>query len=380
MKKMNNIYADHSATTPLLSEALEAMMPYLQEDYGNPSSLHGRGVMARRAVEEARARVAECIGAYADEIYFTSGGTESDNWALFGTVMDMRKKDCHLVVSSIEHHAVLNSCKALKGEGVEVTCIPVTVDGRVEVSELMKALRQETRLVSIMFANNEIGTIQKIGELASVAHMNGTLFHTDAVQAVGHVKVDVKELGVDMLSASAHKFNGPKGVGFLYVKRGIVISPFHCGGHQEGGMRAGTENVAGIVGMAAALDFHTRNLVVNERRLSSLAELLIGMIAEECQNAVFNGDRKQCLPGHISVSFPGCDGEALLHMLDLKGICVSTGAACNSRTTEISYVLKAIGLDERTAKGTLRISLGYENSEEEIRRIASTLAGVVKKV
>ena len=379
---MNNpsIYADHAATTPLMPEALEAMLPYLRQDFGNPSSLYRRGQEARKALEDARATISKCISARPNEIFFTSGGTESDNWALTGVARALRSKGKHIVVSSIEHHAILNCRAALEAFGYEVTLLPVASDGRVTPESLEEALRPDTILVSVMLANNEIGTIQDIPALAKIAHHHGVLFHSDAVQALGHISVNVRRLGADLLSASAHKFNGPQGCGFLYVKDDTPMQPFHLGGQQERGLRAGTENVAGIVGMAVALERNVQNLNPNKRRLDALEGQLRKLIKKGCKNAVFNGDVKRHLPGHISVSFPKYDGEAMLHLLDLKGICVSTGAACNSRVTEVSHVLQAIGLVPDIAKGTLRITLGYENTDKDILAIAETLLSILPKL
>ena len=374
------VYADHAATTPLLPEALDAILPYFQEKFGNPSRLYSRGVQTREAVTKARTTIACCLHALPEEIYFTSGGTESDNWALAGVTRALRRKGKHIIVSSIEHHAVLNCCKALEEDGYEITYLPVTHKGKVEVETLKQMLRTDTVLVSIMLANNEIGTIQDITSLAKIAHQHGILFHTDAVQAVGHIPVDVKRLGVDLLSASAHKFNGPQGCGLLYVKSGTPIQPFHRGGQQERGLRAGTENVPGIVGMAVALEHHTRNFGITQRRLRAFTQRLKEIVIKGWPEAVFNGYCRRNLPGHISVSFPGCDGEALLHLLDLKGICVSTGAACNSHSTEISHVLRAIGLEEQVARGTLRITLGDENTSQEVLTIANTTLDMVRKI
>lgn len=380
MSKPCNIYADHAATTPLLPEALKAMLPYLRQDFGNPSSLYHRGQEARQAVEEARAAIGRCIHAKADEILFTSGGTESDNWALEGIARALRHKGRHIAVSAIEHHAVLNCCKMLENDGCKVTYLPVSPTGRVEAETLEKVLRPDTILVSIMLANNEIGTIQDIPSLARIAHRKGVLFHTDAVQAIGHIRVDVRRLGVDLLSASAHKFNGPQGCGFLYVKSGTPIQPFHLGGQQERGLRAGTENVAGIVGMATALEHNVQNLLQRKRHLGGLERDLRELLKKGLGKAVFNGDSRRHLPGHISVSFSGYDAEALLHLLDLKGISVSTGAACNSKATEVSYVLQAIKLAPEVAKGTLRITLGDDNNHQDVHTIAETILSILPKV
>ncbi len=354
-------------------------MPYLKEDFGNPSIQYGRGVKARYAVDEARAIIANCVHARQKEIFFTSGGTESDNWALESVCKALKNKGKHIIVSSIEHHAVLNTCAALETEGYDVSYLPVNTNGIVETSNLEKSIRPDTVLISIMLANNEIGTIQDIKTLASVAHDHGVLFHTDAVQAVGHIPVNVKRLGVDLMSASAHKFNGPQGCGFLYVKHGTPILPFHHGGQQEAGQRAGTENVAGIVGMATALQYHIKEMRGLEKRLKEMAKTFKNIISAKYPQAVFNGDSRKRLPGHVSVSFPGRDGEALLHLLDLKGICVSTGAACNSRSTEISHVLRAIGLSDDVTKGTLRVTFGYGNTVQDAEVIANTLVVLLKK-
>ena len=374
----NSIYADHAATTPLLPEALEAMSPYLKEDFGNPSSLYGRGVKARHAVDKARHDIAGCIHARQNEIFFTSSGTESDNWALEGICKALKNKGKHIIVSSIEHHAVLNTCTALEADGVDVSYLPVKANGMVEASELERSIRPDTVLVSIMLANNEIGTIQDIKTLTAIAHDHGVLFHTDAVQAISHIPVNVKRLGVDLMSASAHKFNGPQGCGFLYVKHGTPILPFHYGGQQEFGMRAGTENVAGIVGMATALQYHVKNMRESEKRLKDMAKTFKDIISTNIPQAVFNGDSRKRLPGHVSVSFPGHDGEALLHLLDLKGICVSTGAACNSRSTEVSHVLRAIGLPNDVVKGTLRVTFGRGNTVQDAEIIANTLISLLR--
>ena len=376
----NNIYADHSATTPLLPEALEAMLPYLKEDFGNPSSPYGRGVKTHHAVEDARNVIADCIHARQNEIFFTSGGTESDNWALNGVAKTLKDKGKHIIVSSIEHHAVLNTCAALEAEGYEVTFLPVDANGKVALSDLEMSIREDTVLISIMLANNEIGTIQDIKAMAAVAHDHGVLFHTDAVQAVGHIPVNVKRLGVDLMSASAHKFNGPQGCGFLYVKHGTPIQPFHYGGQQEAELRAGTENVAGIVGMATALQYHIRNMHESEKRLKEMAKTFKDIVSDNTPKAIFNGDNRKRLLGHVSVSFPGRDGEALLHLLDLKGICVSTGAACNSRSAEVSHVLRAIGLPYDVAKGTLRVTFGHGNTIHDAENIANTLIAILKKI
>jgi cysteine desulfurase len=373
------VYADHAATTPLMPEALDAMLPWLKEGFGNPSSLHSFGREAHKAVEEARATIAECIGAKPEEIFFTSGGTESDNWALKGVMREVRDLGRNrLAVSAIEHHAVLNAAQELAHEGFIVDTIDVRTDGWAKAQSLSDSLHPETGLVSIQLANNEIGIIQRIADFARITHRSHAFFHRDAVQAVGHIHIDVRELGVDLLSASAHKFNGPKGVGFLYMKKGTHIRAVQQGGMQELGMRAGTENVAGIVGMAAALKHNMENLADNELHVRQLADKLRDGIRSICPQAVFNGHRRVHLPGIINVAIPGHPAEGMLHILDMKGIAVSVGAACNSKVTTISHVLKAIGLSDEVAACTLRISLGPENTDDEVERILSVFKVFVK--
>lgn len=378
------IYADNAATTKLDSDAFEAMKPYLLDDYGNASQPYFFGKKAAHAIKEARKTIAECINASPEEIFFTSGGTESDNWAIkcFGFSSTGIR---HIVTSKIEHHAVLNACRQceLDDSGkTDVFYIANDRTGTVLAEDLIRILQRpreaaascETTLVSVMFANNEIGTIQPIKELARIAHDNGALFHTDAVQAVGHVKIDVKELGVDYLSASAHKFNGPKGIGFLYVRKGAPIHPLHNGGTQENGMRSGTEDVASIVGMAVALKKNCETIDENAEKLCRLETILLEGI--HGLDFMRNGAEKH-IPGNISLSFKDKDGEALLHRLDLMGICVSTGSACDSVNTQISHVLKAIELPEEYAKGTIRISLGKSTIVDETKIIAKKLFDII---
>ncbi len=353
-----------------MPEALDAMLPWLKEGFGNPSSLHSFGREAHKAVEEARATIAECIGAKPEEIFFTSGGTESDNWALKGVMREVRDLGRNrLAVSAIEHHAVLNAAQELAHEGFIVDTIDVRTDGWAKAQSLSDALHPETGLVSIQLANNEIGTIQRIADFARITHRSHAFFHTDAVQAVGHIHVDVRILGVDLLSASAHKFNGPKGVGFLYMKKGTHIRAVQQGGMQELGMRAGTENVAGIVGMATALKRNVENLEANENHVRQLAEQRREGIRLLCPQAVFHGHLRDHLPGIVSVAIPGHPAEGMLHILDMKGIAVSAGAACNSKVTKVSHVLKAIGLSDELASCTLRISFGPDNSAKNVETI-----------
>lgn len=369
------IYADNAATTKLDIDAFEAMKPFLLEEYGNPSQPYAFSRTPKKAIMKSRAIIAECIGASPEEIYFTSGGTESDNWAIKGTALSGEKKGA-IITSSIEHHAVLHACEAMARLGHSVEYIAPSSDGVITPTALSSAIAEPTKLASIMFANNEIGTVQPIEELCEIAHAHGALFHTDAVQAVGHIPIDVKKLGVDMLSASAHKFNGARGIGFLYIRKGTSIVPYSDGGSQESGYRAGTENTAGIVCMAKALQVNCEKLSENQVYVRSLETELLNRLRGKNITFIKNGG-VDTLPGLISLSFEGKDGEAILHRLDLMGIAVSTGSACNSRDTEISHVLGAIKLDEKYAKGTIRISLGKSNTVEDVIQIADALEKIV---
>ncbi len=373
MKRL--IYADNAATTKLDREAFEAMVPWMTEQYGNASQPYSFAREPKKALAEARALIAASINADPEEIFFTSGGTESDNWAIKGSAFsdpDHRAT----ITSAFEHHAVLCSCAAIEKLGYPVTYLQPTADGTITPEALESCITDHTRLVSIMFANNEIGSIQPIKELCSIAHSYGALFHTDAVQAVGHINIDVKNLGIDMLSASAHKFNGPKGIGFLYVRRGTRIGSYADGGSQERGFRAGTENVASIVGMAVALKNNASMLKANQDKVRSLEKALLEKMNAAGIPFVRNGG-EHTLPGIISLSFDGRDGEAILHRMDLMGISVSTGSACDSKNTEISHVLQALHIPESLANGTIRISLGKNNSLSEIDEIASSLTKIV---
>lgn len=373
---MKKIYADHAATTKLSKSALAAMMPYLQDSYKNPSTLYSSARVPRKAIAEARDIISSAIGAFSEEIVFTSGGTEADNWAIknvFLTGDTYRKK---IITSCIEHHAIINSCEVMEKLGFEVIYLPVDRKGIINPEILEKEMGNDIALVSIMFANNEIGTIQNIKELALVAHKYGALFHTDAVQAVGHIKIDVKELDIDMLSASAHKFNGPKGIGFLYVKKGVEIHSLITGGSQESGKRAGTENVACIVGMAEALMENVSSLEENGRYLFSLEKLFLEKLKKNNIDFIVNGSTNKN-PGNISLSIADLDGEVLLHRLDLKGIEVATGSACDSVNTQISHVIRAIEVPEKYARGTIRISLGMDNTIEDIEIMAQELSDIV---
>lgn len=368
------IYADNAATTKLDSEAFEAMVPWLLDEYGNASQPYAFARKPKKALAEARAIIAECINALPEEIFFTSGGTESDNWAIKGSAFADAEKRA-TITSAFEHHAVLHSCEAIERLGYPVSYLMPTADGVITADALGGMISNTTRLVSVMFANNEIGTIQPIKELCDVAHSHGALFHSDAVQAVGHVKIDVQELGVDMLSASAHKFNGPKGIGFLYIRKGTKILPYADGGAQESQYRSGTENIASIVGMVIALKENCTNLERNKVLLQSLEHKLLEDLSTSHIQFVRNGGN-HTIPGLISLSFSGADGEAILHRMDLMGISISTGSACNSVNTKISHVLKAIKLDETLAKGTIRISFGKNNTEDDVCAIATALVKI----
>ncbi len=371
------IYADHAATTKLDSFAFEAMKPFLLNEYGNASQLYSFSRSAKKALRQSRERIATCINANPEEIYFTSGGTESDNWAIKSSALvygDLRAT----ITSQIEHHAVLNACASVEKMGFPVVYLPVDSDGVVQPTVLKDVITPNTKLVSIMFANNEIGSVQPIKELCTIAHKNGALFHTDAVQAVGHLAIDVKALGVDMLSASAHKFNGPKGIGFLYIKHGINFPPLLDGGSQEFGMRAGTENVASIVGMAVALENSCNHILKSTEKLQRLEKCLVNELKAANLDFILNGSRLRT-PGNISLSFKNASGEMLLHRLDLMGICVSTGSACDSTTTQVSHVLQAIKVPAEYIQGTIRITLGFENTEEDVLKIAKSLIKILQK-
>lgn len=373
-KKM--IYADNAATTRLDTDAFEAMKPWLLTEYGNASQLYSFARGPKKAMANAREIIAECIHADPEEIYFTSGGTESDNWVIKGSAFSDPDRKA-TITSAIEHHAVLRACAAIERLSYPVAYLMPTVEGRITSAALREIITPGTRLVSIMYANNEIGAIQPIRELCAVAHENGALFHTDAVQAVGHVPLDVQELGVDFLSASAHKFNGPKGIGFLYKRTGTKLCPLMDGGAQEKQQRAGTENIAAIVGMAVALQNNCRQLAQNQKHIRELEASLLSALTNAGIPFIRNGG-DNTLPGLISVSFAGASGEAVLHRLDLMGIWVSTGSACDSVNTRVSHVLNAIRLPEEYAKGTVRIALGKDNTEEDVASIANALKQIIR--
>lgn len=375
-KTIDMIYADNAATTRLSKEALNAMLPYLTEEYGNASQTYSFSRGPKKAIQSARETIAECINAEPEEIFFTSGGTESDNWALKGMML-MKEEHRSLLTSQIEHHAILHSAASLERIGIPVTYLPVDNEGIVMPESLKCSISDNTKLVSIMLSNNETGSIQPIKELAAIAHSHGSLFHTDAVQAVGHIPVDVQVLNVDMLSASAHKFNGPKGIGFLYLRNNTPLNLFMDGGAQESGMRAGTENVASIVGMAAALQENVNAIDKVKTHLLVLENLLITSLRQVKIDFIRNGAEEH-VPGNVSLSFKNSDGEMLLHRLDLMGICVSTGSACDSKNTQISHVLKAMHVSEEYARGTIRISLGKDNTYDDIESIVNGLVRILK--
>ena len=377
---MDRIYLDNAATTAVSPEVLEAMLPYFTQCFGNPSSIHSTGRDARRTVDAARRQVAGAIGAQPQEIYFTAGGSESDNWAIKGTAFARRNKGNHIITSAIEHHAVLHTCAWLEKQGFEVTYLPVDEFGRVRVEDVEKAITDKTILITIMAANNEIGTIQPIEEIGRLAHDKGILFHTDAVQAIGAMPIDVNAMHIDMLSMSGHKFHGPKGIGALYIRKGVKIDQYLHGGAQERGQRAGTENLAGIVGMGKAIEIATQHLEENARRLTVLRDKLIDGILAEIPDVRLNGHRTQRLPNNVNVSVRYVEGEALLLRLDLAGIAGSSGSACTSGSLDPSHVLLAIGLPHEIAHGSLRLSLGTDTTEAEIDEVLDKLPGIVKNL
>lgn len=372
------IYADNAATTAMSDKAIEALTPYLKEVYGNPSSLHTVGQTAKEALEEARARVAKCLNAEPNEIYFTSGGSEADNQCIRSAAVNgLRKGKKHIISTAFEHHAVLHTLKKLEKEGFEVTYLDVHADGLVTAKQVEEAIRPDTALVTIMYANNEVGTIQPVREIGEVCKKAGVPFHTDAVQAVGHIAVDVKADNIDMLSLSGHKFHGPKGVGALYCKRGIPLNTFIEGGAQERNRRAGTENIGGIVSMAAALEEACAGMSENSAKLIKMRERLIDGLSK-IPHSKLNGDRKKRLPANVNMCFEGIEGEGLLLLLDAKGICASSGSACTSGSLDPSHVLLALGLPHEVAHGSLRLSLSAYNTEEDVDAILKAVPEVVE--
>jgi len=375
MMNTRRIYMDNAATTATRPEVLEAMLPYFTQHYGNPSSIHAFGRDARRALENARKQVAAALNCEPREVYFTAGGSESDNWAIRCALQNKQGK--HIITSAIEHHAVLHTCEYMEKQGYEVTYLPVDEFGIVSAEDVKKAIRPDTALITIMAANNEIGTIQPIAEIGKIAKEAGILFHTDAVQAIGAIPVDVKEWNVDMLSLSGHKFHAPKGVGALYIRKGIRISNLIYGGAQERGLRAGTENLPGIVGLGKAIELAVAELPEYSERLTVLRDKLIDGILNNIPDVQLNGHRTQRLPGNVNVSVRYVEGEALLMRLDLAGIAASSGSACTSGSLDPSHVLLAIGLPHEIAHGSLRLSLGNDTTEADVDYVIETLPNIV---
>lgn len=374
------IYLDHAATTYVKPEVFEAMKPYFSEQFGNASSIYSIGRNSKKAVEEAREKVAKALGAQAREIYFTGSGSEADNWALKGIASANRKKGNHIITSAIEHPAIMNSCKYLESEGYEVTYLPVDGDGLVSTDELRKAIKDTTILISIMFANNEIGTIQPIQEIGEIAREKGIVFHTDAVQAIGNIAIDVEKLKIDVLSLSAHKFYGPKGVGALYVKKGVKINSFIHGGQQERGKRASTENIPSIVGLGKAIEVAMENMEAYNKKLIDLREKTIEGLMAKIPYIRLNGHRTNRLPGNVNISFQFIEGESLLLMLDMQGVCGSSGSACSSGSLDPSHVLMAIGLSHEIAHGSLRLSFGDENTQEDVDYVLEEVPKIVSRL
>ncbi len=373
------IYLDNAATAPMPREVRDAMEPYLSEMYGNPSAVYRFAGESMKAVRHSRDIIAGVIGALPEEIYFTSGGTESDNWALFGVCEARGFKDCHIITTQIEHHAVINTCKRLERLGVRVTYLPVSSDGLVDPADVQKAISPDTVLISVMAANNEIGTIEPVSEIGKIARERNILFHTDAVQAFGHIPVDVGAMNIDMLSASAHKIGGPKGIGLMYVRKGLDIYPFLHGGKQERGRRSGTLNVPGIVGFGAAAELAHKNMAEDAVYVSSLRDHMISRISEEIPDAKLNGNLSLRLPGNVSFCFKGMESETMVILLDRAGICASGGSACSSGATEPSHVLLAIGRTTDEANGSLRFTMDKQNTIEEIDLTVDTIKTIINE-
>ncbi|MCM1045354.1 MAG: cysteine desulfurase NifS [Candidatus Gastranaerophilales bacterium] len=374
------IYLDNAATTKTAPEVVEAMLPYFSECYGNASAIYGLGSESKKAITEAREKIAGCLGAKPQEIYFTAGGSESDNWALKAAAEAYKSKGKHIITTRIEHHAVLHTCQYLEQEGYEVTYLGVDRDGLVDPEELKRAIRPDTILISIMFANNEIGTIEPIKEIGAIAKERGVLFHTDAVQAFGQVPINVDELHIDMLSASGHKLNGPKGIGFLYIRTGVKIRSFVHGGAQERSRRAGTENVPGIVGLGVAAERAVSTMAERTGKEAMLRDYLIERVEKEIPYCWLNGHRTKRLPNNANFSFLYIEGESMLIMLDMKGICASSGSACTSGSLDPSHVLLAIGLKHEEAHGSLRLTLSEETTREDLDTVVEELKAIVKRL
>lgn len=380
MKMKKVIYLDNNATTPLHPEVLKAMLPCFNEKYGNASSIHFEGRQAKKALEESRGVIGDALGTESVDIIFTSGGTESDNFAIKGVAFANREKGNHIITSSFEHLAVLSTCKYLETQGFKVTFLPVDKYGVVDLEALKDAITSKTVLVSIMHSNNEVGTIQPIAEIAKILKGKGIYFHTDAVQSFGKVPLNVEELGVDLLSISAHKIYGPKGVGALYIRKGVKIDPFHHGGHHERNLRAGTENVPGLVGFARAAEIVKRHMKEESERIRNLRDMLHKGLTDKLDKIYLNGHPTNRLPGTLNLSFEGVEGESLLINFDLKGICASTGSACTAGSTEPSHVLMAMKVDPQLAQGSVRFSLGTFNTKEEISYCLEEIPKIVKRL
>ena len=376
---MSSLYFDNSATTRVKSEVLNEMLPYYKNEYGNPSSMYTIGRSAKRAIEEARKKVAKLINAKPSEIYFTAGGSESDNTSLKGIAYKYREKGNHIITTKIEHPAILNSCKELEKQGFQITYLKVDNEGFIDLQELEKSITEKTILISIMFANNEIGTIQPIKTIAKIAHSKNVIFHTDAVQACGNVPIDVEDMDIDMLSISGHKIHGPKGVGVLYVKNGIDFENLIDGGHQEKGKRAGTENVAGIVGIGKACELAERGITTHIRYLQKLRDYYILEIERRIPNVLLNGPRQNRLPGNANFSFPGIEGNTILLKLDQSGISASSASACSTGNPKPSHVLTAIGRDEQTAKAAIRITFGEDNTIEDVDFLINKIEKIISQ-
>ena len=374
------IYLDNAATTKTAPEVVDAMLPYFSEYYGNASTIYSLGAESKKAMDHARQTIADSLGAKPEEIYFTAGGSESDNWALKATAEAYASKGKHIITTKIEHHAILHTCQYLEKRGYEVTYLDVDENGVVKLDELKKAIRPDTILISIMFANNEIGTIEPIKEIGEIAKEHGILFHTDAVQAYAHVPINVDECHIDMLSASGHKLNGPKGIGFLYIRKGVKIRSFVHGGAQERSRRAGTENIPGIVGLGAAVERAMRIMDTKTRKEIELRDYLIGRLENEIPHCWLNGHRTKRLPNNINFSFLFIEGESMLIMLDMKGICASSGSACTSGSLDPSHVLLAIGLKHEEAHGSLRLTLSEESTKEEMDIVAEEVKKIVQRL
>lgn len=376
----NIIYLDHAATTPVDPEVLDAMLPYLKDKFGSASTLYSLGREAREAVEEARGQVAELISAQPEEIYFTAGGSESDNWAIFGVAAAKAKKGKHIITSRIEHHAVLEPCHTLEKQGYSVTLLDVNANGLIDLDQLASSITGETVLITVMHANNEIGTIEPVEQIGAMAQETGVHFHTDTVQSVGHIPVDVNAINCDSLAISAHKIYGPKGVGAMYIRKGSRVEKLIRGGGQENNRRAGTHNVPGIVGLGKAAELARLRMSEEAAKTARLRDMLIEGIESRIRDVKLNGDRVKRLPNNVNFSFEGIEGESMILLMDMNGICVSSGSACTSGSLDPSHVLMALGLKHEQAHGSLRMTLGKDNTEADIEKVLDTLPGIVQRL